>query len=174
MQSGKLREKNWKPKLKKYKTDLPNTCNQLIYNQIKVQSKKDSRTSCKLETITFSFSIWHSAKLPEATPLLYPLTRLEAQFVFSANQGLLVLQLLKNKKKVGLTIWTPIAELWYRDVNFTFWFILLSACLGIRTIYYQAFVTFNCLFYFVILIWKYIYRTIVFLLPSFLSLGLAT
>ena len=42
---------------KKYKTELPNTCNQLIYNQIKVQSKKDSSTSCKLETITFSFSI---------------------------------------------------------------------------------------------------------------------
>ena len=40
----------------KYKTELPNTCNQLYYNQIKVQSKKDSSTSCKLETITFSFS----------------------------------------------------------------------------------------------------------------------
>ena len=78
---------------------MPNTCNQLIYNQIKIQSKKDSNKSCKLETITFSFSRWHSAKLPETTPLLYPLTRLEAQFVFSTNQGTPVLQFLKIKKK---------------------------------------------------------------------------
>ena len=82
---------NWE----KCKTELPNTYNQLIYNQINVQSKKDSSTPCKLEKITFSFSIWHSAELPETTPLLYPLTRLEAQFVFSANQGTLVFQFLK-------------------------------------------------------------------------------
>ena len=44
---------NWE----KCKTELPNTCNQLIYNQVNVQSKKDSSTSCKLEKITFSFSI---------------------------------------------------------------------------------------------------------------------
>ena len=62
---------NWK-----LKTELPNTCNQLIYNQIKVRSKKDSSTSCKLETISIKIGevVWI---LQDLTPWgLWPIGRI--------------------------------------------------------------------------------------------------